>query len=732
MLFSKISSPPLLLLLLRSFSTALSEADSRLASFVASGRGDYLFLPSQSATYAVHGDFALGGAAPVNPSLLSLFERRLKPSNHVGLSIREATAFEASLRVLWEALSHSMWVLSALLAFVRLQNFAPEDSSLFNTLVTSLSKSLAHQDSLTATHTALLGLKRRQFYLSHLPSYFSDVNKQAMLSCLVVLASSLFADSDVSRLLADTQTSSSLRSQQALVEVASRGASARSLRSSPHRSPSCSSPSRRRRRESGSPSHPGKWVRFDSPAPSSALMGSKSVFEDRGHGLRPPSWGCLREHWEVWESWGTDPWVMEVLRFGYRIPFRVLPSLSQVAIPLPSYSPSSIRGIALNIAVADLRAKGAVEPAPSTPGYYSCLFVTPQGHRGWAAGDRSFAPQPFGPCLPLPHGDGPIGSPVSSSGKLDGVPGSPGRIPSGSGAPVILALPEVLRGSFSAAILHSLLRLLDCPSGVHACLCPCLLHHAPLRLQDLALPGRLAHPWVLVSGDSAAEGLSLLVVSGARRPCQPLQELPAPSQTLDYLGMRLQTRRLRVFPTPKRVRKLSSLLLDFVSCRQQPLPQWCQLLGVMYSLSAIVPGSRLRMRSLQLRFNVSGRLLPNSASVSWDDSCLGDLRWWSVESHLLVGLPLNLPQPDFALYTDASNSGWDAFLTDDHLSGSWPPTFLGFSINHRELLAVLYGVQGFLPVLRGRSVSLFADNTTALSYLRKQGGTHSATLNSVA
>ena len=45
---------------------------------------------------------------------------------------------------------------------------------------------------------------------------------------------------------------------------------------------------------------------------------------------------------------------------------------------------------------------------------------------------------------------------------------------------------------------------------------------------------------------------------------------------------------------------------------------------------------------------------------------------------------------------------------------------------------MLYGVQGFLPVLQGRLVSLFSDNTTALSYLRKQGGSHSATLNALA
>ena len=151
-----------------------------------------------------------------------------------------------------------MWVLSAL-GFVRLQNFVPEDSSLFNTLVTSVSKSLAHQASLTATHTAFVNLKRRKFYLSHLPVYFSDVNKRAMLSSPVVLSSSLFSDSDVQHLLEDTQTSSSCG-------LSPRGAGARSRRSSPFRSPPRSSPARCKRRESGSPSRSGKRVRFDSPA----------------------------------------------------------------------------------------------------------------------------------------------------------------------------------------------------------------------------------------------------------------------------------------------------------------------------------------------------------------------------------------------------------------------------------------------------------------------------------
>ena len=81
----------------------------------------------------------------------------------------------------------------------------------------------------------------------------------------------------MARLLSDTQTSSSLRSQQALVDIASSSAGARPRRSSPRRSPARQSPGRRRR-ESGSPARSSKWVHFNSPAPSSALKSSERGF----------------------------------------------------------------------------------------------------------------------------------------------------------------------------------------------------------------------------------------------------------------------------------------------------------------------------------------------------------------------------------------------------------------------------------------------------------------------
>ena len=85
--------------------------------------------------------------------------------------------------------------------------------------------------------------------------------------------------------------------------------------------------------------------------------------------------------------------------------------------------------------------------------------------------------------------------------------------------------------------------------------------------------------------------------------------------------------------------------------------------------------------------------------------------------------------PDLFLFTDASNTSWGASRGEDHLSGSWSPVHSQFSISHRELLAVLFAIRGFLPSLRGRVVVVFSDNT--LAYLKKLSRTRSSTLNMV-
>ena len=569
-------------------------------------------MPPRQSQYSVGCSSSLGSAAPVNPSLLAVFERPLGPSLHLGLTLRETFLLESSSRALSEAQSHTMWLLSGLLGFVCLQGFSPLDSPLFNTLVSSLSKCLAHQASVSASLTAFMGIKRRQFYLSHLPAYFSDINKRSMLAAPLVCADSLFLESDVTRLLSDTQTSSSLKSQQAMVDVASHRSGPRRRRASPARSPARSSPSRRRCRDSGSPSRSSKRVRFDSPTPSSALKPLNKGFR------RQEPWpssrkvgGCLAAHWVVWEAWGADAWVVQVLHFGYRIPFRSRPPLSHVPIPLPSYSPDSIRGLALSDAVCALVEKEAIEIAPPSPGFYSRLFVTPKVTGGWW--------------------------PVIDLSRLNGwVELSSFRMKTAQS--VLLSLRPGdwmvsldLQDAYLQVLVHPASRcfLRFCVGdAVFQFRALCFgLSSAPqvfTRVMDPIASIMHRHDFRLLRylDDWLVLGSTFQDLVRARdfllwlcRHLGVIVNLSKSSlvqtQTLDYLGMTLETFPLRVFPTLKRVQKFSLLRQAFLSDRLQP----------------IVPGSRLCMGFLQLPSQCGrssparrpscllGRWLPQGSSV---------------------------------------------------------------------------------------------------------------------
>ena len=81
------------------------------------------------------------------------------------------------------------------------------------------------------------------------------------------------------------------------------------------------------------------------------------------------------------------------------------------------------------------------------------------------------------------------------------------------------------------------------------------------------------------------------------------------------------------------------------------------------------------------------------------------------------------------LYADASLDGWGASILEREVSGSWLPHERQEHITLLELRAIRLGLQSFEAVLQGKTVAVLSDNTTAISYLKKAGGTRSLTLN---
>ena len=88
--------------------------------------------------------------------------------------------------------------------------------------------------------------------------------------------------------------------------------------------------------------------------------------------------------------------------------------------------------------------------------------------------------------------------------------------------------------------------------------------------------------------------------------------------------------------------------------------------------------------------------------------------------------------PDLDFWSDASDVGWGAHLGHHTASGLWSEDEVPLSINAWELLAVRRGLLHFQSSLVGKTIAVFCDNSTAVSYLRKEGGTRSPFLNSLA
>lgn len=62
------------------------------------------------------------------------------------------------------------------------------------------------------------------------------------------------------------------------------------------------------------------------------------------------------------------------------------------------------------------------------------------------------------------------------------------------------------------------------------------------------------------------------------------------------------------------------------------------------------------------------------------------------------------------------------------MGGQWPTSLASHHINSLELLVIFLALQKFQPQLQGQVVQVFSDNTTAVAYLNKQGGTVSRSL----
>ena len=344
---------------------------------------------------------------------------------------------------------------------------------------------------------------------------------------------------------------------------------------------------------------------------------------------------------------------------------------------------------------------------------------------------RSLDPQSLRGRVPFQDGDHPVCPPVCSSGRLDGLHQPQGSLPASPCPSGLSSLPSVCGTGQSVPVLCSLLRPLHGSAGLLTGHGSCFRHSPFFGYPHEAIPQRLACLVVLSRISPSQPSGSPRSLPRARIVVNPEKSRLEPSQVLQYLGVVIDTRSFRASPSSDRVARLKSAAGEFLSCADPPANTWLLLLGMLSSLSHLVPGGRLRVRSLQLCLHRSWDRGDQSVRIPWSPDCLRDLRWWLHLPRLLLGVSLLQVSPDLDFWSDASDVGWGAHLGSLTASGLWNLDQSALSTNARELLASREGLLHFQSSLVGRNVSVFCDNSTAVSYLRKEGGIRSPFLNSL-
>ena len=107
---------------------------------------------------------------------------------------------------------------------------------------------------------------------------------------------------------------------------------------------------------------------------------------------------------------------------------------------------------------------------------------------------------------------------------------------------------------------------------------------------------------------------------------------------------------------------------------------------------------------------------------------LKEVQWWIHHLHEWNGRDITRPPPDLITQSDASLQGWGAVSNGTRTGGPWSGQERTLHINSLELLAGSFAIKAYTKHRNNIHVLLQMDNSTAVPYMNKMGGTRSLSL----
>ena len=108
--------------------------------------------------------------------------------------------------------------------------------------------------------------------------------------------------------------------------------------------------------------------------------------------------------------------------------------------------------------------------------------------------------------------------------------------------------------------------------------------------------------------------------------------------------------------------------------------------------------------------------------LPWTETISAHLDWWQNPANMMRGADLHPKDHSIQLFTE----GWGTHLDQSSTKGLWADQEKRLHIYVLELKAVSLALRSFKDQCQNQTVLVATDNSTVVTYINKQGGTHSA------
>jgi ribonuclease HI len=442
-----------------------------------------------------------------------------------------------------------------------------------------------------------------------------------------------------------------------------------------------------------------------------------------------PVGGRLQLFSQQWMEMGASPYIVEVLRGGYKIPFLDLPKMTYSPC-MESKSNNPKKDLLLEEQFQDLIQKQVLEEVPGPyygPSYFSLIFMVPKPNGKWRPiidlkklNKHIFCPHfkmetvetiwnsllPGQFCFSIDLKDAYLHVPIHQSSRKYLRVFRNGRVFQFRALPFGLCTAPLIFTKIVSEVIKMVQRQ---------------------NMEMLAFLDDWLHQ-VTTFWMGAQQAVYM------KNLCKNLGWIVnleksdlTPSQDFVYVGVRWNLKEGRVYPTKDNLGKVKLAIHNFLDSPSQTARTWQSLLGKLTAQQRFLPYARIHTRILQwsLLSQWTQGVDSQEQEVGIPEEVHQEMLWWLNQIQNPEGVPLVLPQFQVHLFTDASTMGWGGIVGDaTPYQGLWSQEERKMHINVLELRAVIRVLEN-LQEPPGTTFLVATDNTTVVAHINKEGGTRS-------